>query len=200
MVAGTRETPPVPATAHVLLRPKAATGGDTGAGTLNEQLLREGLARLVPGRSQVPETPLPLHVSHPVLLGGMVAAEPVSRTGAPWLSSLSASVSERFMSGILQLAFHASCVAILADAQSSRGLCWPTLWLLLAGRPARAPRYRRSCRRQRPPPAGRTPACGSTATQGRIATTKRRNSARRGRAARVSACHAARGSLGSSTA
>jgi hypothetical protein len=44
--AGTRDSPPVPATAHVLLRPK---GSDT-APTVNEQLLREGLARVAPVR------------------------------------------------------------------------------------------------------------------------------------------------------
>ena len=97
MLAGTRETPPVPATAHVLLRPKEAKGGDTSAGTINEQLLREGLARLVPGRSsQVPKALLLLHASHPAMLHAchpvllpskMVAAEPVSKNSAPWLSS-----------------------------------------------------------------------------------------------------------------
>ena len=88
MAAGTRETPPVPATAHVLLRSKGPNGGDAGAGTINEQLLRKGLARLVSGRSsQVPEILLLLHARHPVLLGEMMAAEPRSRTSAPWQSS-----------------------------------------------------------------------------------------------------------------
>ena len=44
--AGTRETPPVPATAHVLLRSKGADA----APTINEQILREGLARVAPVR------------------------------------------------------------------------------------------------------------------------------------------------------
>ena len=88
MASGTRETPPVPATAHVLLRSKATQGGDAGTGTINDKLLREGLARLVPGRSsQVPETLLLPHARHPALLGEMMAAEPQSRSSAPWLSS-----------------------------------------------------------------------------------------------------------------
>lgn len=54
-VPGSRETPPVPATAHVLLTPAPAAskgsadggGGGTGAGkSVNERLLRAGLARL----------------------------------------------------------------------------------------------------------------------------------------------------------
>lgn len=176
----------MPATAHVLLRPKAAKDGDTSAGTLNEQLLREGLARLVPGRgSQVPETPLLLHASHPVLPGEVVAAEPVGSTSAPWLNSSTASVSVPIMGGILQLASDVGWIATVADAQSWRGLCWPTLLLLLAGRPAPAPRRWSGCRGQKPPPAGRTPACGSTGTPGRTATTRRRNLAHRGHAARV---------------
>lgn len=53
LVPGSRETPPVPATAHVLLTPApsagSADGGDDGAGageSVNERLLRAGLARL----------------------------------------------------------------------------------------------------------------------------------------------------------
>lgn len=47
-VPGTRDTPPVPATAHVVLRPKPAEGAASGgnAESINEQLLRAGLARL----------------------------------------------------------------------------------------------------------------------------------------------------------
>lgn len=46
--AGTRDTPPVPATAHVLLRAKPAEGADAAAAgpSINEQLLRAGSARV----------------------------------------------------------------------------------------------------------------------------------------------------------
>ena len=41
----------MPATAHVLLRTKASNGSDTAkAETINEQLLREGFARVAPVR------------------------------------------------------------------------------------------------------------------------------------------------------